>query len=321
MARIRTIKPDFFRHGGLYDAERETGMPLRVAFAGMWTAADREGRFRWKPRELKLDCLPHDEVDFSRVLDALLTRGFIVKYAVEGDEYGHIPSWHEHQIINNREKPSSLPEPNENNTLTREPRVNHACPTRLNSPQGEGKGREGEREGERDVVVEARASELEPLAEDRPPARPVVSVPAEKRAAIALGLAFVQAAGFKDYAEAPMNWYGVADRAAGWIVRGWSQAMIVAETKIVTERSGTTMPLAYYEKVFATAAARAAQPLPIATIREAENVDAVRTNSRAGQPNRSVGDALEALTRRLEQNDGEAGDRGGDRLVTLLAKG
>ena len=73
VARIRTIKPEFFRHAGLFDLEQETGLPLRVAFAGLWTAADREGRFAWKPRELKLDCLPFDLVDFSRVLDALST--------------------------------------------------------------------------------------------------------------------------------------------------------------------------------------------------------------------------------------------------------
>jgi hypothetical protein len=70
LARIRTIKPEFFRHADLYEAEKETGLPLRLAFAGLWTAADREGRFKWRPRELKLDCLPHDDVDFSRVLDA-----------------------------------------------------------------------------------------------------------------------------------------------------------------------------------------------------------------------------------------------------------
>ena len=123
MARIRTIKPEFFRHESLYEAERETELPLRIAFAGIWSAADREGRFRWSPRQLKLDCLPYDELDFSRVLDALATRGFIVKYAVDGKEYGHVPSWSKHQIINNREKTSELPEPNETNTLTRASRV------------------------------------------------------------------------------------------------------------------------------------------------------------------------------------------------------
>lgn len=154
MARIRTIKPEFFRHADLYEAERETGLPLRIAFAGLWTAADRAGRFKWKPRELKLDCLPHDEVDFSRVLDALTTRGWIVRYMANGVEYGAIPTWKTHQIINNREKASEIPEPNETNELTRAPRVPDATTTPLVQDQGEGKGKEGEG----NIDSEAKAS-------------------------------------------------------------------------------------------------------------------------------------------------------------------
>lgn len=143
MARIRTIKPDFFRHGDLFDAEKESKLPLRIAYIGLWTVCDREGRFKWKPRDLKVDCLPFDDVDFSRVLDALETRGFVVKYAVDGKEYGVIPSFTAHQIINNKESVSQLPEPNENNILTRDARVSHAIGAPLNPEQGEGKGKEG----------------------------------------------------------------------------------------------------------------------------------------------------------------------------------
>jgi hypothetical protein len=164
MARIRSIKPEFFRHEALYEAERDTGLPLRIAYSGLWTAADREGRFRWSPRQLKLDCLPYDDVDFSRVLDALTTRGFIVRYAVEGKEYGCIPSWKSHQVINNREKASDLPAFNENNALTREPRVDDAPPTPLEQTQGEGKGKEGEREG-KGIVSRSVADATRP-AED-----------------------------------------------------------------------------------------------------------------------------------------------------------
>lgn len=144
MARIRSIKPSFFRHEALFEAEQETGFPLRVAFAGLWTSADREGRFAWSPRALKLDCLPYDDVDFARVLDALVTRGFIMQYRVDGTLYGYIPTWKAHQVINNRESGSVLPIPSETNTLTREARVGHATGTRLCNYQGEGKGREGE---------------------------------------------------------------------------------------------------------------------------------------------------------------------------------
>jgi len=142
MARIRTIKPGFFKHGDLFDSEQETGLPLRLAFAGVWCLCDREGRFRWKPREMKLDVLPYDDVDFSRVLDALATRGFLVKYQCEGVMYGWVPTFTEHQVINNREAPSTIPafEPEmaviADAWLTRAPRVNDAA-------VGEGKGREG----------------------------------------------------------------------------------------------------------------------------------------------------------------------------------
>ncbi len=160
MARIRSIKPGFFRHGKLYDAERETGLPLRVAFAGMWTAADREGRFRWEPRELKLDCLPHDDLDFSRVLDALESRGFLVKYTLNDEVFGYIPGWSRHQIVNNKESASSLPEPQKCLVVTRSPREAHAKPTRELMPCGEGKGREQEGKG-RDSATQTQVASLE----------------------------------------------------------------------------------------------------------------------------------------------------------------
>lgn len=155
MARIRTIKPEFFRHVGLYDAEKETGLPLRVAFAGLWTVADREGRFRWEPRNLKLDVLPHDDVDFSRVLDALGTRGFVVKYQVGDSTFGAIPSWERHQVVNNREIVSVIPAPPKNPhqfhsftdaSATRQPRDDDGVSDVLFPAQGEGEG-EGNRKG------------------------------------------------------------------------------------------------------------------------------------------------------------------------------
>lgn len=169
MARIRSIKPGFFRHEGLYESERETGLPLRLAFAGLWTAADREGRFVWSARNLKLDALPYDDdVDFARVLDALWARGSIKKYVVDGKEYGFIPSWSEHQVINNREAPSNLPEPNENNTLTREPREDDACATPLKSAQAEGKGREGKGKGMDRGTRETRPSRFDEFWKEYP---------------------------------------------------------------------------------------------------------------------------------------------------------
>ena len=145
MGRIRTVKPELFVHEDLFDLEEETGFPMRTAFMGLFTCCDREGRFKWRPRTLKVHVLPHDNIDFSRVLDALVTRGFVWKYRVNNEIFGVIPSWSDHQSINNKERPSSIPEPFEtieecNASLTREPREGNAC--RKERKGKEGKGRE-----------------------------------------------------------------------------------------------------------------------------------------------------------------------------------
>ena len=143
--RIRTIKPEFYIHADLYESEVESGLPLRLAFSGLWCAADRAGRFKWKPRELGSQILPYDGVDFPRVLDALGTRGFVVKYRVGDAWFGCIPSFSKHQVINNRERPSEIPDVSKAEEVwdawgTRDGRVGHAA-------SGEGKGREGNMEG------------------------------------------------------------------------------------------------------------------------------------------------------------------------------
>lgn len=111
MARIRTVKPELFRHEELFEAEKESGLPLRIAFIALFTVCDREGRFKWRPRQLKLDCLPYDEIDFQKILEALLTKGFLNKYSIDGDEFGVLPTFKVHQVINIREAKSVIPEP------------------------------------------------------------------------------------------------------------------------------------------------------------------------------------------------------------------
>lgn len=112
MGRIRTIKPEFFLHEELFEAEAKSELPLRLAFIGLWTQVDREGRFKWRPRTLKTQILPFDtDVDFGDVLDALERAGFVRRYAVDGEVFGEIPSWRKHQQINHREARSTIPAP------------------------------------------------------------------------------------------------------------------------------------------------------------------------------------------------------------------
>lgn len=111
MSRIRAIKPQFFRHEDLFDLEVRTGLPLRLAFIGLWTVCDREGRFAWRPRSLKVEVLPFDDVDFAAVLAALEQGGFIRRYQAGDQLLGWVPSFARHQIVNQKEPRSVLPPP------------------------------------------------------------------------------------------------------------------------------------------------------------------------------------------------------------------
>jgi hypothetical protein len=117
MNRIRTVKPEFFRHLALFEAEEKYQLPLRIAFVGLFTCCDRGGRFLWQPRRLKVDILPYDDVNMDDVLNALIESGFIRAYEVNGLVYGCIPSWTTHQYFNGKEADSKLPDIQEGRLL------------------------------------------------------------------------------------------------------------------------------------------------------------------------------------------------------------
>ena len=94
MARIRNIKPEFFRHEIL----QELGPIPMLFFAGLWCQCDKAGNFPWRPAQLKLDILPFIEYDVGTSLEALRKSSMICRYSgQDGKEYGHIPSFREHQ--------------------------------------------------------------------------------------------------------------------------------------------------------------------------------------------------------------------------------
>jgi hypothetical protein len=105
MARIRNVKPDFFRHEGLQDLEKANpGKYPMFVFEGLWTKCDRQGVFEWKPRSLKLDILPFLDFCMEESLKILETAGYVQKYAVDGKEYGIIQTFRKHQIISRAEQ-------------------------------------------------------------------------------------------------------------------------------------------------------------------------------------------------------------------------
>lgn len=105
MARIRSVKPDFFTDADLCELS-----PLhRLLFQALWCQADRDGRLEDKPRELKVKCLPYDACDVDALLVDLDQAEFIVRYEVDGQRYIAIPKFAEHQKFHRDEKPLGLP--------------------------------------------------------------------------------------------------------------------------------------------------------------------------------------------------------------------
>src|ERR1035438_2026582 len=112
MARIRTVKPEFFRDEELQQLENDhPNQACMLVFCGLWTQADREGRFRWLPRTLKLDILPFIPFDMAVTMDLLESIGCLQKYTVSDKTYGQVTNWLRHQIPGRDEPPSELPGP------------------------------------------------------------------------------------------------------------------------------------------------------------------------------------------------------------------
>lgn len=142
MARIRTVKPEFFRDEDLQDLERaHPGKYAMLVFAGLWGHCDKSGNFEWKPRMLKLDILPFLDFEMADTLGILADAGFVVRYSSDGKDYGHVPKFLEHQRISGKEAQEPAKHPRQPKT---QPGSVGEAPEKHPGGQ-EGKGREEER--------------------------------------------------------------------------------------------------------------------------------------------------------------------------------
>lgn len=105
MARIRTIKPEFF----LSEKVASTSFASRLFFQGLWTIADRDGRFRWQPKRLKAQIFPYDDLELYPMAEELVEARLIRFYEDSDGCYAFIPGFHEHQRPHPKEPHSVLP--------------------------------------------------------------------------------------------------------------------------------------------------------------------------------------------------------------------
>ena len=139
MARIRTIKPEFFTSDDICALSPQA----RLLYIGLWCEADREGRLVWAPRGFKRRYLPDDDCDVDALCRELTDRTLVRLY---GDGLAFIPTFATHQHVNPREAASKLAPPPP--PLHASSRVSDASPPVTDAQGGrepkEGKGREGE---------------------------------------------------------------------------------------------------------------------------------------------------------------------------------
>ena len=106
MARTRSIKPAFFANEHL--AELSAG--TRLLFIGLWTIADKNGKLEDRPKRIKAELFPYDNIELEDGLSKLHNAGFIDRYSVNGVNVILINNFVKHQNPHNKEQPSTLPD-------------------------------------------------------------------------------------------------------------------------------------------------------------------------------------------------------------------
>lgn len=105
MARARNIKPGFFKNEDLVELPFED----RLLFIGLWTLADREGRLEDRPKRIKMEVFPADDVDVETSLTRLASTGMLHRYEVGNGRYIQIVNFLKHQRPHGQEKDSEIP--------------------------------------------------------------------------------------------------------------------------------------------------------------------------------------------------------------------
>lgn len=121
MARSRNIKPGFFQNDDLVELD----FGIRLLFIGLWTLADREGRLENRPKKIKMQLFPADELDISGALTMLAQKRMVTLYSIDNVDYIQIDNFLKHQHPHIKEQESTIPAPT---GTIHAPCINHACP-------------------------------------------------------------------------------------------------------------------------------------------------------------------------------------------------
>lgn len=142
MARIRTIKPEFWTSEQVV----ECSTTARLLFIGLWNFCDDAGRHSASISRIKMQVFPADDItqdDIAELVNELIDAGLVRPYEASGKHFWQVTGWH-HQKI---DKPTYRHPP--------PPEFDEPSPTTLDDHSGsprrgidersppEGKGMEG----------------------------------------------------------------------------------------------------------------------------------------------------------------------------------
>ena len=255
MSRIRTVKPEFFRHEQLQDLEAaHPGKYPMFVFEGLWCQCDKQGVFEYRPRQLKLDILPFLLFDMDDTLQILEHAGFIRVFEHERTRYGCIPTFEKHQRISGKEQqePSKFPVPKQPLTGKRKGSTREAP----EKQQGSARDQQESQEVEVEVEVELEVQKLLLPSVGGTKRKRSVATPSpvpELIEALRLGLGrypkretwpviLTQCEG------KGINPAALATSAADWAAHGWNPANFLGALTYHLENRGTSGVVVDFEK-------------------------------------------------------------------------
>lgn len=146
MARIRTIKPEFWTSEQILECS-----PIaRLLFIGIWNFCDDAGNHVASLRTIKANVLPGDDIASTTIqglLDELYANDLIDFYIVDNKRFLHITGWHHQRIDRPTYKhPEYKKGENDEKSLAARRTLDTQSPP-------EGKGMEGNSKGEEDTTT------------------------------------------------------------------------------------------------------------------------------------------------------------------------
>lgn len=116
MARIRTIKPEFWTDEKI----GSVSIPSRLLLVGALNFADDHGGLDRSSKQLKAQVFPYDAIDCEPLVLELIRAGLLIEYQVADGKYLHIKGFHKHQKVDHPSKFPKTPPYSEGSESPRE---------------------------------------------------------------------------------------------------------------------------------------------------------------------------------------------------------